>query len=200
MFWSAAAYSCLFCNATLTFDWIIFFLPFVLLLLGLTAPVLPPMTRVCLRSRPRPPRSIQAERDELLSAAHHPVFFMFAFFLDKKKESAHTPKSFTRLKAPLHVFFFSSLCARVHKCLTSTHAHQTLHQPCVVSQEGNIKGPVAVGMRSLETSVVQQRQLESPVATGSLEKEVGLQNKEGLENKVSLGSAARFALERGAGP
>ncbi|KAF6716680.1 hypothetical protein FQA47_011557 [Oryzias melastigma] len=141
------------------------------------------MTRVCLRSRPRPPRSIQAERDELLSAAHHPVFFMFAFFLDKKKESAHTPKSFTRLKAPLHVFFFSSLCARVHKCLTSTHAHQTLHQPCVVSQEGNIKGPVAVGMRSLETSVVQQRQLESPVATGSLEKEVGLQNKEGLENK-----------------
>lgn len=109
------------CNPYIWLDH--FFPPFFWYLLGLTAWVLPAMTRFCLHLRPRPPWSIQAKRDELLSAAHHPVFFMFAFFLDKKKESAHTPKSFTRLKAPLHMFFFLlplCTCARVSDFHTST--------------------------------------------------------------------------------
>lgn len=60
--------------------------------------------------------------------------------------------------------------------------------PYVVGQGGNMKETLAVGMKSLETGEVQQRQVESQAATGSLENEPGLKNKAGLENKVVLGS------------
>lgn len=89
-------------------------------------------------------------------------------------------------------FFLVLACARVHKSAlytyTYTHSHNNPStNPYVVSQEGNIKETLAVGMRSLETNLGLQRQLESQVATGSQENVPGSRGRGGPGEEGGLG-------------
>lgn len=56
-------------------------------------------------------------------------FSCLPFFWTRKKRARTHQRVLLVLKLLCTCFFSSSLCARVHKCLTSTHPHQTLHQP-----------------------------------------------------------------------
>lgn len=113
--------------------------------------------------------------------------------LTQEHSRTHTPMRHVLLKAAVHVkCSFSFWCWRVHKSAlytyTYTHSHNNPStNPYVVSQEGNIKETLAVGMRSLETNLGLQRQLESQVATGSQENVPGSRGRGGPGEEGGLG-------------
>jgi len=164
------------------------------------AGVLLVVTPVNLQKKPRPLCPDPAEPVELLSAAHHPVLFMFSFFLCfcvwTRRECIPHTHTHTHTCRPAYIdtndapssygccdFFYSSfwcLCMCAHMCLlgvhihTHTHTHTPIYPPApMLSARRATSKRLAVGMRSLETR-------------GPVEWSEGLQRQ--LESQVAAGS------------